>query len=334
MSVFSGFLGEEEEEEEEELPDHEESIHSTAPELSNSIAVPVSEFTGELGLAVLLLSRLERFRELEILRTDDPEVYPECAMRLCVGDEYDPEGLTCPRRAELSVPGLPPTVSLSTLLFHHFGAEAFQEQLQDVPEEDAPFMMKMIYTHIFAGLDSDGDCDIRRLARTIDPQDDPDTFVKKELFTELVDHISELVEQKVTWIKRKLLPGRQIVRKALGDRKKVSPNGEILLIPHYVPLDLHKDLISAEDGKKGAIKYIVMQRVVGDWGVYALKWKPNFRKLKFAGLREEHLNSVLQGITGQGWIHPDGTIGAWSGQWCAIEYLKQILKQSEKQQFS
>ena len=333
MSDFVGFPGAEEEEEE-EAPEHEESIQSSVPDPSTSIAVPPSEFTGELGVAVLLLSRTDQFRDFEILRTDDPEVYNECPVKLCLSPAYDPDTFSFPNRAEVSLPGFPASVSVAGLVFHHFGAEALAPELEDVPEEERPFVMRMIYSSMIADLDAGVECDVRRLARTLDPSDDPDPYVKKELFKEFLLHLAELFEQKLTWIKRKLVPQRAIVRKAIIDRKKVSQNGDILLIPHYVPLELHKDLISAEDGKKGAVKYIVMPRMVGDWGVYALKWKANFRKLKFAGLRDEHLSSVLQGISGQGWIHPDGTIGAWSNQSSALEYLRQTLKQGEKQVYS
>jgi uncharacterized UPF0160 family protein len=142
--------------------------------------------------------------------------------------------------------------------------------------------------------------------------------------------VEEYFDQKLCWIAKRLIPGRETIRKAIKDRKKVLATGEILYIPHYVPVELHQDLIDGDENKKHSIKYIVMPRAVGDAGVYALKWRPNFRRLKYGGQRDDRLTSLLQGDLQQGWIHRDGTVGAWASMQNAIEYLKQTLKQPEK----
>ena len=99
------------------------------------------------------------------------------------------------------------------------------------------------------------------------------------------------------------------------------------LYPHYVPLSMNRDLIERSQTKKHGVKYIAMPRVVGDGGVYALRWfGPNFKRLKFGGARDEHLTSCLQNFNGSGWVHPNGTVGAMDKMTNAVEYLKQICK--------
>jgi uncharacterized UPF0160 family protein len=223
-------------------------------------------------------------------------------------------------------------MSVAGIVFALLGDPAIEARTRSIGLEpdDVPFMKSILYSSLIADLDAEKEADLRRLAAILDPVDDPDPVVKQTMFEELIVHFEELFDQKIAWIIKKLLPGRAIVRKAVADRKKLMASGEILLINHYVPLEMHKDLISGDEPKKHAIKYIVMPRAVGDFGVYALRWRQPFRKLKFAGMRDEALSGCLQGMNGQGWVHPNGTVAAWNGQQYAIDYVRQTLKSIDK----
>jgi uncharacterized UPF0160 family protein len=284
-------------------------------------------------MAILLLKMIPEFSDLEILRTDDPSIYKSCRFRISCGKIYDHSAFSYIAVSNLEYPGFPSTMSVAGLIFYHYGEEALAARLAPLEikdSNDTKFVLRIIYSNLIEDLDAGRECDIRRCAAILEPVEDTDPIIKQEAFKLLLDFIEEQLDQKISWIAKKLLSGREIVRRAVQERKRIIPTGEIVYIPHYVPIELHKDLISGDEGKKHVIRYIVMPRAVGDIGVYALSWRPGFRRLKYAGLRDDHLAGVLQGITGQGWIHPLGTVGAWLTIQNAIEYLKQTLKQPDK----
>lgn len=319
------------EEDDMDLQGHENSLLDAPIDYAHCIAMPIVSFSGADSIAALLLSWTEQFADYKIIRTEDPEVYAECGVRLSVGDVYDHDGLSYICQTNMNLRGFPPTISVAGLIFYHYGQEALTSRLASIPEEDHEFVMRMIYSTVIEDLDSGNECDIRRLAQTLDPTDDPDPYVKQAMFQQLMELVCEQIDQKLAWMSAKMIPARRLIRQAMQDKTKILPTGEILLIPRYVPLEMHKDLIDgSDDGRKNNIKYVVMPRLVDDWGVYALKWRSTYKKLKFAGARDERLNSNLQGINGHGWIHVNGLVGAWKTQQCAIDYLKQTVRQPEK----
>ncbi|OHT00907.1 hypothetical protein TRFO_32292 [Tritrichomonas foetus] len=322
---------EEEAEEEEEAEDIELPV-----DLTKKIALPILSFSAEEAIAILLLRWSTECGELTVLRTDDPEVYIECAMRINLGEEYDHGTKTYLPAKDMKLKDFPSAMSVAGLIFYHYGEDAIKNHLKELgiecPDDDIPFLLKRIYSCIIHPLDIAVEnpsfySDLKKLSQILDPIDDPDPIVKQENFESLIGLIIEQFDQRLNWIARKLLPGRNTVRKAIGDRKKALPTGEIVVVPHYVPLSMNRDLFEKSQTKKHGVKYIAMPRVVGDGGVYALRWfGPAFRKLKFGGSRDEHLTSCLQNFNGTGWVHPNGAVGAMDKMANAIEYLKQILK--------
>jgi uncharacterized UPF0160 family protein len=314
------------------LISEEEEIPPEFP-LPEAIAIPVGAFSADEAFAIMLLRWVPRFLNARIIRTDDPEVYSQAAVRLSLGP-YNHETCTYQRAANLMIPGRPPAMSVAGLIYHHYGEEALAARFEackiELPD-DQRFMKAMVYTTLIDELDRAAQGDLRRLAAELDPVDDPDVWVKQNAFDQLLELIEEHFDQKWRWLMKKYLAARPIIRKAMQDRKKVLSSGEILVVPTYCMVEAHKDLIGGDEPKKHQVKYIVMPRLVGDYGVYTLKWRQNFRRLKHAGYRDENLNSYLQGMAGQtGWIHQNGTVGAWSSQQAAVDYLKQTLKQPEK----
>jgi uncharacterized UPF0160 family protein len=312
----------------------EEAIPEEAdPPPCEDIAIPTIAFSAEEAFAVMFLHWAPRYSASRVVRTDDPEVYSQAGIRLSLGS-YSHAQRTYSRAHNLALPGFPASMSVAGLVFVHYADEVLSDRFQAARiehEDDRRFVKKMIYNYMIEELDRGVIGDLKRLATALDPIDDPDVWVKQNAFEQLIELIQEQFNQKFTWILRKLFPARAVIRKAVQDRKKTLASGEILVIPHYVPIELHKDLIGGDEPKKHQIKYITMPRLTGDFGVYALRWRQNFRKLKYAGYRDENLNTYLTGMSGAlGWIHQAGAVGAWSTQQAAIDYLKQILKQPEK----
>lgn len=323
----------EEEEEEEEADDIDLPV-----DISKQIALPTLSFSAEEAIAILLLRWTAQFKDFTVLRTDDPEVYVECGIRINLGEEYNHEEKTYINSKNLKIDDYPSSMTVAGLIFYHYGEEAIINHLETMnltcPEGDRAFLLKRLYTAIIEPLDLSLDnlsiySDVRKLAQIMDPIDDHDPIVKQENFESLIDIIIEQFDQRISWAAKKLLPGRNTIRKAIEDRKKILPSGDIVVIPHYVPLTMNKDLIEKKSQKKHGIKYIAMPRAVGDGGVYALRWNSNFRKLKFNGFRDEHLTGMLQNFNGTGWIHPNGLVGAMDKLPNAVEYLKQILKDNK-----
>lgn len=322
------------EEEEEEEAEEEEIII----DIAHHIALPVLAFSAEEAIAVLLLRWTYRYKNFPVLRTDDPEVSAECGLRINLGEKYSHDEKTYIYATNLTIPDYPSTMSVAGLIFYHYGEDAIVNRLEtlglECPDEDRLFVLKRLYTSIIEPLDQSIDnpsiySDIRKLSQIMDPVDDPDPIVKQEIFDSFIDLIIEQFDQRLHWIVNKMLPGRQTIRKAITDRKKISPSGEFIVVPHYVPLEINKDLIQKKSQKKHGIKYIAMPRAVGDGGVYAIRWNTNFKKLKFNGFRDEHLSGMLQNFNGTGWIHPNGAVGAMDKLTNAVEYLKQTSKENK-----
>lgn len=328
-----GIFFQEEEEEEEEADDLDLQI-----DISKRIALPTLAFSAEEAIAILLLRWTEQFNDFVVLRTDDPEIYIECGMRINIGEKYNHDEKTYVNSKDLKINDYPSSMTVAGLVFYHYGEDAIINHLKSMNltclEEDRAFLLKRLYKTIIEPLDLNLEnpsiySDVKKLAQIMDPSDDPDPIVKQENFESLIGLLIEQFDQRINWAFKKLLPGRNTIRKAIIDRKKIIPSGDIVVVPHYVPLAMNKDLIEKKSQKKHGIKYIAMPRAVGDGGVYALRWNTNYRKLKFNGFRDEHLTGMLQNFNGTGWIHPNGLVGAMDKLPNAVEYLKQIIKDNK-----
>jgi uncharacterized UPF0160 family protein len=314
-------------EEEKEQPHQDDSLNSPGASRAE-IAVPPFTFSAEDAAAVMLLRWIPRFAGLAIRRTQDQEVCDRCVVRISVAP-YDHSGRSYSRQANLRYGGLPESMGPCGLVFYHYADEALASRLHVADADDQRFVKSMLYSTLIEDLDKESGGDLRKLAAALDPADDSTPKEINDVFEILIDLFSEQFEQKLSWITRKFIPQRITIRKAMQERKKTLQSGEILVLPHYVPLEMHQDLISGDEPKKHQIKFIAMPRMAGEIGVYALRWRPNFRRLKIQGQRDEHSGSIA-GFNGQGWIHPQGTIGTWNTMQFALEYLKQTLKVPDK----
>jgi len=320
---------------------------SNSDETIKRIAIPTNEFSGEAAVAVLLIKWLPEYREYEVFRTDDPEIYQECSFKLCFAENYNHSERYYPRKTTLAIPGYPEKVSTGGLIFHHYGERAIASRFQVKGTEDTDnfrYLMKRLYQCIIFPIDTFEeldpkknnenriDSDIVRLSKMLDPSDDPDPYIKQYYFASLMNLIEEQFAQRVIWITKNFIPSRVSMKRAMEERKKVYPTGEIVLVQHYVPILQCRDIIDPDESRKQSVKYIIMARPTGDAIVHVLNWRSNCKRLKYAGKSGEQLTGVLQNISGSGWVHSNGALAEWNSIPNALEYAKQVLKsQPDKQ---
>lgn len=299
-----------------------------------NIAIPQTHFSGEAAIAIVLLRWLPEYRNYDILRTDDDDVIEQCGIRLCYDHlPFSHETKTYKSQENLDIPGKPHKMSVAGLIYHFYGERAISTEYNLPPfddDEDNKFLYNKIYKQIIYPLDVQEECDISRLSSILDPSDDPDPFVKTYTFDQLMNLIKEQFDQRINWITKTMLPERSFLRKSIDERKKAYHTGEILYLPHYVPIELNKDIIDPDENKKQTIKYIVMSRITNDAVVHTYKWRQNFKRLGLRGKSGEQLTALLQNISGSGWVHQNGTLAGWNTLQNALEYAKQVIKNVDK----
>ncbi|EAY05664.1 hypothetical protein TVAG_216400 [Trichomonas vaginalis G3] len=314
--------------------DYEESIDSSKYPYIHKIAIPPLDYSGELAVALLILKWVPEYRNFQVLRTDDKEIYEQCGFQFNITDEYDPKRHIYSKQSNLSFPDYPDTLTIAGLIYHEFGGRAIANHY-NLPgfefQEDFDFLIQKLYKTMILPLDTKQDCDISRLASTLDPSDDPDPVVKQEVLESLMNLIEEQFNQRVSWITKTMIPDRSYIRRAMEDRKRYYQTGEILCLNRFVPVHQYHDIIDPDETKKQSIKFVVVNRGnaganSGPANVLAFSWRNNYRRLGLRGKSGEQLTGLLQNITGTGWVHPNGSCAEWNNFANALEYTKQILK--------
>ena len=314
----------------------EESIKENAnvSPYANKIAIPLLEYSGELAVALLLISWTPELKNYEVLRTDDQEIIEQCGMQINQTKTFDLERKIFYRQTGMCLSGFPSNVGIAGLIYYFYGKQALKNKypfINNITDPtDEKFLFNKLYKCIIEPLDLRQECDISRLANTLNPTDDPDPYVKQEAIQQMMNLIEEQIEQRVKWINNTMMNSRAYIRKALDDRTKVLQTGEILYMSHFCPIFLHKDIIDPDETKKQPCKYIVMGRVTGDAIVHTFSWRQNYKRLGLRGKSGDQLTGLLQNITGTGWVHPNGSLAEWNSLANALEFSKQMLKSSEK----
>lgn len=314
--------------------DYEESEMEPTNPYQRKIAIPPMDYSGELAVALLILKWTPEFRNYEILRTDDKEIFEQCGFQINVVKEYHPKEHIYYRQTGLSIPDYPETMTIAGLIYSQFGKKAIAHHY-NLPsfelDEDFEFLIQKLYKSMIYPLDIRQECDILRLAAQLDPSDDPDPSVKQEVLESLMSLIEEQFNQRVAWITKTMIPDRSYIRRAIEDRKRFYATGEILCLNRYVPVHQYHDIIDPDESKKQTIKFVVVNRSSagvnsGPANVLAFSWRNNYRRLALRGKSGEQLTGLLQNITGTGWVHPNGSCAEWNNFANALEYTKQILK--------
>ncbi|KAH0786496.1 MYG1 protein [Histomonas meleagridis] len=311
-----------------EEQENKDSSEENEIDFSNKIALPQAAFSGEEAIAILILKWCPEFENFSILRTDNENEIEKCAIKISIQGEYNHENKTYVKITNANFPDMPSTLSVAGVVYGHYGTIAIRNKLKnykfDNEESDIKFIFKKLYNSIIEPLDKGEYSDIRNLAQILDPIEDPDPYVKQELFEHLIHIIEEQFDQRLQYFTKKFIPSRNILRRYVQDPKNLSK--DILVLPTYIPLEQNIDIIQAKSNPKNPIRFVSMPRSTGDAGVYALKLRPNNR-LRYCGARNESLTSCLQNFPNiDCWIHPNGTIGGFPTLNYASEYLRQITK--------
>ena len=301
--------------------------------LSKKIALPTLEFSGDSAIAVLLLSWVPEFSKFEILRTNDPEKYRDCGIKLIFEDKYDHNLKWYSRQIIKNNKNNEKKISVSGLIFNHYGKKALISRFPQTNEDptNLDFILNKLYLSLIKPFDEKIDSDISRLAQTLNPLDDPDPFMQQYYFEVLISHIEEQFLYRIDWIMKTFIKARKKIKFSIEESKKSNFN-EVLYIDEYLPILPNKDLIDPDESKKPPFKFIIMNRSKDDFIIHTLKWRNNRTKfaLGLKGKFGDGLNGVLQNVIGIGWVHPNCDIGGYSNLPSAIELIKQSLKMSEK----
>jgi len=314
------------------------------------------------ALAVGLLQLTAAHKAKKVLRTRDASVLHQCEIVVDVGGEFDPERL----RFDHHQRGFEETfsetkdtkLSSAGLVYKYFGLEILQgiagavlgarvkdekllhviyervyegfvEHIDGIDNGIDPFTGEKRYsisTHLSARV---GDLNLPWNA----PEAKCSTNHEMEQFkkactltlTEFVLHVEKLF---TVW-----LPARDIVARAVQQRKSVHDSGAIVKIDRPCPWKSHVFNLEAEgvDGlNHGDLKYILYPDSNGAWRVQCVPLEEcsftNRLSLpeQYRGLRDEELSKAW-GIPGCIFIHASGFIGANKSFDGALKMAKESL---------
>eukprot|EP00494_Astrolonche_serrata_P023949 UN24207 len=268
----------------------------------------------------MLKNHVKQFKNAEIVRSRDPDVWKTCDILVDVGAEYNPKthrydhhqreftgvfNNTNFNRTKLSSAGL---------IYKHFGKEVIGDILAQHKFDTKTvelFWLKMYETFIEAvdGIDNgvnqyDGEphyessTDLGSRVKKLNPwwnKESTDELLYSQ-FEKAMALTGKEFSEKLIYYAECWWPARAIVEKSLGNCKSIHPSGEIMLLEHYCPWKKHLFELEIEQKIEGKIKYVVFNGSDKSWRVQCVPegTPDSFNKRKplhedWKGLRDDDL---------------------------------------------
>lgn len=298
-------------------------------------------------LACFMLQQLPQYATAQIVRTRDQKLLDQCDIVVDVGGTFDRDRHRYDHhqasfnetfrslRPEL---GSRWDIRLSSagLVYTFFGEEVLKAILeQKLPSAVNPECLRAVYRKIYDGLISEIDAidngvpmfeggepryniSTHLSARVgsfnagwNEPQPAPNSL---ERFEKAKAYVGKEFVDKIMYYAESWWPARDLVTRALANRKSVHESGEILELEQFCPWKEHLYQLEEEQNLPGVAKYVIYFNRENDWRVICVPNQPSsfvcrkFLAKPWRGIRDEALEQ-LSGIPGANFVHQSGFIG-------------------------
>ncbi|XP_041366092.1 MYG1 exonuclease-like [Gigantopelta aegis] len=311
-------------------------------------------------LACYMLKSLPEYQDAEIVRTRDEKELEKCDVVVDVGAVFDPSKnrfdhhqRTFSETMNSLMPKKKWTTKLSSagLVYVHFGHQVVGKLLGLKP---ADHITDVIYDKVYENLVEEIDAidngihqtdgipryhistDLSSRVGHLNPNwNESDTDVDK-CFHQAIKMVGDEFEDRVKYYKSAWLPARDIVQKAIENRKEVDPSGEIACMSsNGVPWRDHLFSLEEELGINLPIKYMLYTDQSGAWRIQCVPVRVGSFESRLSlleewrGFRDEEL-SKKSGIPGCIFVHSSGFIGGNKTYESVLEMARKCLQQQAK----
>ncbi|KAJ3019854.1 hypothetical protein HKX48_001683 [Thoreauomyces humboldtii] len=303
-----------------------------------TITTHSGSFHADESLAVSMLKVLPEYANAEVVRTRDPAVIAKGDIVVDVGGEYVPETLRFDHHQrgfkETFGPDYDILLSSAGLVYKHFGRRVVAQILG---WEDSNPSLSIVYQKIyddfvlaFDGIDngvSQYDASLKPKYRDstnassrvgkLNPWWNEKNVDYQERFMKAVAMVGAEFQDRVKYVALAWLPGRELVVKALADRKAHDADGRIIVLEQFCPWKEHLHILEAEQkiAEENKALYVLYEDdTAKQWRIQAVSVTPeSFQSRKplpepWRGIRDQAL-SDLTGIPGGVFVHASGFIG-------------------------
>lgn len=308
-------------------------------------------FHADEALACSMLKILPQYKDAEIVRSRDPSTLDKCDIVVDVGGVYDParhrydhhqktfgESFSSIDKSKKWVTKL----SSAGLVYVHFGKEIIATLLNvPVDEPSVDKILDKVYEGFIEEIDA--------IDNGISTHDGEPRYTISTNLSSRVGHLSpawnepnqdfdagfmlamDLVKSefmdRVNYYAKQWWPARALVVKAMENRFKVDPSGQILDFSeggcpwkqHLFELEEEQDLSKEKisNGNNGKILYSIFTDQNGMWRILCVSVRPGSFENRLSlpaswrGLRDDALVSV-SGVEGAKFVHANGFTGGCS----------------------
>jgi uncharacterized UPF0160 family protein len=291
------------------------------------------------ALAVFLLRLTDEYKDADLVRTRDPAKLEPLDIVVDVGGVYDDEKKRYDHHqrgfTEVFGHGFGTKLSSAGLVYKHYGKHIIARTL-DVAEDDAQVhtLWLQLYSELIESIDAidngvnisdsppkynqrtDLSSRVRRLnPRWNEPASDDDYDAKFAVASKMT---GEEFLQQLDYFANAWLPARDIVAKALEERKEVDPSGQIVVFKQSAPWKDHLFSIEPTLQPPAKILYVLYpenpEKSDSKWRIQCVPESPDsfVNRLSlpeaWRGVRDADLEKV-SGIAGAFFCHASGFIG-------------------------
>mmetsp|Transcript_33316 Transcript_33316/g.66071 ORF Transcript_33316/g.66071 Transcript_33316/m.66071 type:complete len:393 (+) Transcript_33316:245-1423(+) len=306
-----------------------------------------------LGMAMLRL--LPRYQHAKIVRSRNPSELQEADVVIDVGAVFDPEALRFDHHQReftevFGHGGFEKTkLSSAGLVYKFFGKEILKTHFGVSDDETVELLFLRVYENLMESVDAIDNgvqicegapkykirTDLASRVDRLNPAWNEEGKCEMKAFEEAMVIAREEFEAHVNGLITRWLPAREIVERAVADRKSIHPSGRAILLETSCPFKEHLYEIEKATGlnnTESEILYAVYadRGATESWRVHAVSDPDDgFKSRKFLparlrGLRDEALSEAA-GIPDMIFIHASGFIGGAKTKESALRLVEIAL---------
>ncbi|XP_061146512.1 UPF0160 protein MYG1, mitochondrial isoform X2 [Syngnathus typhle] len=311
-------------------------------------------------LACFFLRQLPEYKDAEIVRTRDPTLLAGCDIVVDVGGEfdsqrhrYDHHQRTFTETFNSLLPNKPWVTKLSSagLVYLHFGRQLLAH-LTQLKEDDK--QLEILYDKLYENFVEEVDaidngisqCDgepryaisstLSARVGHLNPRWNSKSQDTEEGFKKALALVGDEFLDRLDFYITSWLPARQVVEKAVNERYKVDPSGQVMEFSQGgCPWKEHLFALEKELQVETPIKYVLYSDQNGHWRVQCVPAGLNTFQSRlplleeWRGIRDDEL-SKLSGIEGCIFVHTSGFIGGNKTREGALEMARRTLQAAVK----
>ncbi|XP_037107966.1 UPF0160 protein MYG1, mitochondrial [Syngnathus acus] len=311
-------------------------------------------------LACFFLRQLPEYKDAEIVRTRDPTLLAGCDIVVDVGGEfdsqrhrYDHHQRTFTETFNSLLPNKPWVTKLSSagLVYLHFGRQLLAH-LTQLKEDDKQLeiLFDKLYENFVEEVDAIDNgisqCDgetryaisstLSARVGHLNPRWNSKSQDTEEGFKKALALVGDEFLDRLDFYITSWLPARQVVEKAVNERYKVDPSGQVMEFSQGgCPWKEHLFALEKELQVETPIKYVLYSDQNGHWRVQCVPAGLNTFQSRlplleeWRGIRDDEL-SKLSGIEGCIFVHASGFIGGNKTREGALEMTRRTLQAAVK----